>query len=161
MAYAAFQRYRDSPKRRLADHGPNAMVWSATWQWGFRCLEWDRYMARVDAEDLVRYRREMNDRHRTVARLAIARAAEWLSGLTPERISRMRAAEVARMLEVASRLEREAAGVPIEDDMAAQAGSEAAVPVEDRVKTLADLFGADPEMEYALSKAVHEALRGQ
>lgn len=115
-AYDAFLQYRDSEHRRLRDvQGRSQGVvreWSATWQWAFRCLEWDRYCARVDAEDMVRYRVEMNERHRRLARTVQEKVAAYLKDLD---LTWMTPRDAGRWLDIACRLERQASGADLVD----------------------------------------------
>lgn len=156
-AYEGFLAYRDSEERRVTDHGVNAKRWSAQWSWAYRVLEWDRYMHRLDQEQLVRYRMTMNERHRAIGRLAQAKAATWLQNLDPERIARMKPAEVVRMLEVAARLEREASGAgmpehPMDDELAPEMGQDV---------TLGDLLGSQGMTEAQAAAALHTLLAGR
>src|SRR5699024_6568339 len=82
--------------------------WSREWQWQARVAEWDRHLTRQEAEELVRYRVKMNERHRAIARSAQSKIIQWLSELDPQR---MRASEAARWFEIAVKVERDAAGV--------------------------------------------------
>lgn len=158
-AYAAFIAYRDSEKRRLADHGSTAREWSAQWQWQLRCLDWDRYMARVDAEELVRYRVTMNERHRAAARLAQARIITWLQGLDGEVLARMRPSEAARWFEVAVRIEREAAGAALPLGLPDHV-TDASDPLSGM--TLAEVLGVSlsASEEERLAADLHDAMRG-
>jgi hypothetical protein len=74
--------------------------WSMRWSWSMRAHEYDVYMARVDLEDQVRYRRRMNARHRQVASVAQSKVVQWLNGLDEKAISRMSAADATRLLDV-------------------------------------------------------------
>jgi hypothetical protein len=113
-AYVAFKAWLDSDKRRVVDHGPTAANWSSRWQWSARAREYDVYMARVDLEDQVRYRRKMNDRHRRMASVALSKVVEWLGSVDPTRMS---TADATRLLDVAVRIERDATGIHTEDDL--------------------------------------------
>lgn len=106
-AFAQFEAYRDSDPRRVRDH-PSGFHNSVRWSWRERCHAWDLHLQEQETERLIRYRVDMNERHRAVARLAMSRAAQWLQGLDEMRISKMRASEVMKMLEVAANLERNA-----------------------------------------------------
>lgn len=106
-AYNAFIAWRDSEDRKLAEHGSTAQKWSSQFSWGYRAFEFDRYLARKDAEDMVRYRRTMNDRQRRAARLAQQKVIQWLVALDPTRLT---PGEAAKWLEVAVKIERLAGG---------------------------------------------------
>lgn len=110
-AWAAFEAYRDSDDRKVTAHGPTAGVWSSQWSWGYRAFEYDKFLARKDAEDLVRYRRKMNERQRRAASLAQSKVIQWLMQLDPSTLS---ASEASRWLEVAVKIERLAGGAESE-----------------------------------------------
>lgn len=107
-AYDEFVAYRDSESRRVRDYS-NGFHNSVRWSWQERVRAWDRHLNAQEAEKMIRYRLDMNERHRAIGRLAQTRAAQWLSGLTDEDVRRMKAGEVMKMLEVATTLERTAA----------------------------------------------------
>lgn len=108
-AYDAFVAFRDSDDRRVG----NAVnrKWSSHWSWGHRAFEYDKYIARKEVEDAVRYRRKMNDRQRRTAAMAQSKVIEWLSLLDPAKLT---ASEAARWLEVAVKVERLAGGAESE-----------------------------------------------
>lgn len=106
-AFAQFEAYRDSDPRRVRDH-PSGFHNSVRWSWRERCHAWDLHLQEQETERLIRYRVDMNERHRAIARLAMSRAAQWLQGLDEMRISKMKPNEVVKMLEVAANLERNA-----------------------------------------------------
>lgn len=108
-AYNEFVDYRDSEHRRTRDYS-NGAYNSSRWAWQERVKAWDDHLVKKDAERLVRYRIDMNERHRAIAKLAQSRAAQWLRSLDDATVARMRASDIVRMLEVATRLERIAAG---------------------------------------------------
>lgn len=157
-AYKAFEAYRDADTRRVTKPDMTEVEksrykrWSAQWSWSARARAWDRYVARQDLDDMVRYRRTMNERHRTIARTALSKAAQWLVNLNPDT---MRPSDAARLLEVAVRMEREAAG--------AHLGDEGMLPEQEEEttgeQTLGGLFNVDPETEAALAAAVNAALQ--
>ncbi len=172
-AYAAFVAYRDTEGRRgLFPPGPRpddswseerAQEWrarrqwlkrnSAIGSWVVRCMEWDRHVARQDAEDLIRYRRSMNERHRNIARAGLAKISQWIVTLNPDSL---KPSEAIRLLEVSARLEREAAGanLPLEDlpEGAEEAGVAAG-------ETLGDVLrgpgAVSPGEQAALAERLH------
>jgi hypothetical protein len=162
--YRAFVEFRDSNDRKVRLSNVEGMNeqqvaalnsrrqrWSATWSWGYRARAWDRWMSQQDLDMLVRYRREMNTRHRAVARQALNKAVVWLQALEPERLKPM---EAARLIEVATRIEREAAGVHLaaEGDLP----EDGQAPV--RQRTLAEILSTDENTESALAQMIHEAI---
>lgn len=108
-AYEEFIAYRDSEHRSTREHS-NGFYNSVRWSWGERVKAWDAHLVQQEAEKLIRYRIDMNERHRAIAKLAQSRAAQWLRNLDERTIAKMKAGEVVRLLEVATRLERVAAG---------------------------------------------------
>lgn len=106
-AHKAFVAFRDSDARKIGDHGANAYKWSAEWHWPYRAYQHDLYLARAEAEEMVRYRRRMNERQRSTARLAQSKIIAWLNALDP---SKLTAGEASRWLEVAVKIERLAGG---------------------------------------------------
>lgn len=107
QAYAAFTAFRDSDTRKVGEHGGSAYKWSAEWHWGYRSYQWDLYQAQEEATAMVRYRRRMNERQRSTARLAQSKIIAWLNALDP---SKLTAGEASRWLEVAVKIERLAGG---------------------------------------------------
>lgn len=122
-AYAAFVAFRDSDARKVGDHGSSAYKWSAEWHWGYRAYQWDLYQAQEEAAAMVRYRRRMNERQRSTARLAQSKIIAWLNALDP---SKLTAGEASRWLEVAVKIERLAGGGETERLAVAAQG-----PIED------------------------------
>lgn len=106
-AYEAFLAFRDSDERVVSRQGKQAWVWSSSWSWGYRAYEYDLYLARLDEEQTVRYRRKMNERQRATSRLAQNKIAQFLVELDP---SKLTAQEAARWYEVAVKIERMAGG---------------------------------------------------
>ena len=112
-AYKSFKVYRDMEKRRVRD-APNGNSYSARWSWRERVEAWDKHMADNEAGELVRYRIAMGERHRALGRKALEKAELWLDSLTEDKISRMSANGIVQMMDVAARIEREAAGAGAE-----------------------------------------------
>lgn len=104
-AFAAFTAYLNQEKRRVHDHGASSFRWSAEWSWRYRAYEYDLFMAQVDLEEQIRYRRAMNERHRAIARSAQGKLVEWLQQLNPQS---MTAADATRLLAVVVEMERRA-----------------------------------------------------
>jgi hypothetical protein len=116
-AYGYFVRYRDLGRARTVAKVADGVNKSRDYlhklaterAWVRRAQAWDREQDRVYAERLAERRRDMADRH---ARLAVAAQnvlAVRLRSISPEQLS---PGDVARWLEVASRLERLALGLP-------------------------------------------------
>jgi hypothetical protein len=110
-AYDTFLAWRDSDERNVTRHGRTAKQWSAEWSWGYRAFEHDLYVQRRVAEELIRYRLDMNDRQRKIAYAAQMKLIEWLRRLD---VDRLRPGDAARWLEIAVKIERMAAGANTE-----------------------------------------------
>jgi hypothetical protein len=157
-AYAGFVGYRDSEDRRVGEHGANSRNWSSMWSWGYRAYQWDLHMARVDQEEMVRYRRRMNERQRTAARYAQQQIVQWLQNLNP---AKLKPAEAARWWEIAVRVEREAAGAHLDPSKVAEIPDEVPDSPEDLV-TLGSLLDGEPvgdQVEADMAEQLHELLQ--
>ena len=165
-AYQAFLSYRDDTERKVA---PSTMSpteqsarkrWSATWVWVYRARAWDRQVAAEEIEGLARYRVAMHRNHRRIASAAQAQFVRWLQGLTAEDVRRWTPREAVRVWEVATKIEREAAGMGFAEDggLPEQGGAVEREATLGGPASLSELFGADPEMEWALSQAVYDTL---
>jgi hypothetical protein len=163
-AYAMYVAYRDMPTRNMAlfDQDPSyvqrgfsarqARHNSSRWSWSWRNAKFDRYMANADLENLVRYRRLMNERHRRVAAAGFAKLAQWVKNLD---VNRLTPSEAIRLFEVFVRIEAMAAGsYAVPDQTATQPEEE-----PPRQRTLADLIpGIDPTVEADLAKVLDQLL---
>jgi hypothetical protein len=107
-AWQGFSSYLHSEKRRVGEHGPSARNWSSLWHWAHRAHEYDIYMARIDLEDQVRYRRKMNERHRRMAAVAQSKVVAWLNELDDAKVAKMSVADATRLWDVAVRIEQAA-----------------------------------------------------
>jgi hypothetical protein len=165
--YAMFLHFRDLERRSLAEFTKEqyqergwtnklARKLSSRWSWGFRCARWDRYMGQVDTEELVRYRRSMNDRQRNAARLAQQKIAQWLVNLDP---STLRPFEAARWFEIAVKMERDAAGVDAPTPPQPDGPTDPAEHEPGGAQTLAELAGIDQSVEADLAVTLFEVLR--
>jgi len=121
-AFAAFRVFRDlGPRRSVAEayrqktgrvHARQASGnWNAVatrWLWQERARAWDDEQDRVRREKQLAAQAEMGERHATVALLMQQRLIERLQGLDASDLS---PADVARWLEAAVKVERQARGV--------------------------------------------------
>jgi hypothetical protein len=153
-AWAAFQAWKESADRRVADHGPNAYTWSSQWSWGYRAYRYDLYMARVDEEAMVRYRLRMNDRQRRTAGLVQQKVVEWLMAAD---FTRMGTAEVAKWWDLAVRVERDAAGVNALNGPGGVEPDWSDVEPVHTSQTLAERLGLGPVEAAELAEKVHKA----
>lgn len=149
-AWQAFLKFRDSEERHVRSIGGSAMDWSREWSWGYRCFEYDRYLDRVDVEALVRYRRTMNKRHRDIAMAAQGKIVQYLQRMD---VKDMKPSDLARWLEVAIKVERQAAGAELPDGTTVHeppASTTGAL-------TVADLLGVsdDPGEQADLARELH------
>jgi hypothetical protein len=159
-AYQCFLTYRDMVTRNMTLFDSEqymvrewsarkARKWSSRWSWGWRCAKWDRYMASVDVENLVRYRRLMNERHRRVAAAGFAKLSQWVKELDGKTLS---ASEAIRLFEVFVRVEQMASGSYEVDQTPTQQEQEAHKPT-----TLADLIpGIDSTVEADLARVLDQ-----
>lgn len=154
-AYKAFQAYLESERRKVTEHGPNALRWSSHWSWGFRAFEFDKHVSAVEMQDLIRYRVKMNQRHRRLASAVQAQVVEALQGFNP---AHLKPADLVRWLEVSVRIERLASG----DDrplVLTPAEISPADEVKEDAESIASLVarsGLDPD---TVASALMEALR--
>lgn len=155
--YRAFRTYRDSENRRVGEVGPTAENWSSMWSWGWRAYQWDLYVAAQADQEMVRYRLQMNERHRAVAGVAVSKVVQWLQSMDP---TKMRPAEAARWFEVAVRVQREASGMLLaesaipgipdpESDDSTPAGT-----------SLAEVLGLDGLSEEEAAVALYRSVKG-
>lgn len=92
---------------------------SAKFGWVARCAAFDREQDRIGQAQRVRRIDEMNERHAEIAATALQKITERLATIDADSL---RPNDIARLLEVASRAERMARGVVIEDPVAHQRG---------------------------------------
>ena len=110
-AFEAFSTYRDmGAERSLAKVGQalgktKAMMekWSTTNNWVERAEAWDREQDRILQKQQIEDIKKMRKRHANVAVAMIAKAAKALQKIPEEEI---KAADISRMVDVASKLER-------------------------------------------------------
>ena len=158
-AYTMYVAYRDMPTRNMAlfDQDPGyvsrgftskqARHNSSRWSWSWRNAQFDRHMANLDVENLIRYRRLMNDRHRRVAAAGFAKMTQWVRNLD---VNRLTASEAIRLFEVFVRVEQMAAGTYEVDQTPTQQDQEPTGPV-----TIGDLIpGIDPTVEEDLARVL-------
>lgn len=116
-AYAYFVLYRDLGRTRTVAKVATEVHKSrdylhklaSTWKWVQRAQTWDREEDRLYAEGLAVQRRDMARRH---ARIASALQAKLVTRLQSLDASKLGPGDIARWLEVATRVERLALGLP-------------------------------------------------
>lgn len=159
-AYEAFRTYRDlepsarSIRRVAQELGKSATLvgrWSSTCRWVERAEAWDREQDRLWQADLRARRRTIVDRHLRVAQAAQGKIVQRLVGLDAEKLT---VVELIRLLEVASRIERDAlaVGQPVQlhheisnseaSPLTVQLAEFAAMGAEQRRLAIADMAAA-------------------
>ena len=115
--FGVFCVYRDLGARRSlksacrqfygADYAPNklrnAQEWSRHHDWVRRVAAWDNYLDRESRLSQVEAVREMNRRYANTARAVLSKALVALKDLNPKN---MEPSDVARMIELANKVER-------------------------------------------------------
>lgn len=119
-AYEAFCKYRDMPPgerslrevaRRLGKSETLISRWSSQYRWVARVQAWDDEVDRKAREAHLRTVKEMRERH---ARLAVAfqqKVAQRIQMIDPDELAPQ---DLARWLEIATKLERLSRGEPTE-----------------------------------------------
>jgi hypothetical protein len=149
-AYAAFCIYRDAgPQRSLrktsaAVGKAQSLIerWSVVHEWGERVADYDADQDLAQREEIEIRRQEMAERHANLATTMLARAAAGLREMDPSKIN---PAQLARFVEVASKLERLSRGEPSEitSTDAAQVNSKAVGDeVREQVTSMIDELAA-------------------
>lgn len=114
--WEGFQTYRDLPpgKRSLRAVAeilhkgePTLKRWSAEDKWGERCEAYDRYLDAEAAKQKILGIAEMNKRHINAAEKILDKAIDGLKHIEPDE---MKPSDIAKLVDVASRLERLARG---------------------------------------------------
>lgn len=119
VAFEAFVCYRDMGANRslakvaekLGKSETLMQRWSGQHEWVNRAADFDGHLDEevVDAQEKAR--REMAERHAKLAQAALTRVAQRLGDLDPEDL---KPGDIARILEVATKLERLSRGEPSE-----------------------------------------------
>jgi hypothetical protein len=132
-AFAAFVIYRNLAGDRtyqevaqmLRCSGSNVRRWAAKWAWNFRAHEWDTYQDQKAQEALIRERVRMAERQAqngmTMQSIAAAEMERLLSSLEASKLGKRRglsASEIAKFMEIGSRIERSARGESGADSVA-------------------------------------------
>ena len=115
QAWESFVAYRDlGAERSLTKAGElvgrarqTMSVFSMKWKWVERCAAWDAELDRQARQAQLDAIKKMRKRHADLAMAALAKTARALARIPEEE---WKAGDVARMMEVASKLERIARG---------------------------------------------------
>lgn len=140
IAYSYFAVYRDLGRTRTVAKAAGEVNKSrdythkiaAAWRWVQRAQAFDREQDRMYGEALAERRREMAERH---ARLASALQSKVVARLQSLDASKLTPADIARWLEVTTRLERLALGLP--DSATALSGPDGA-PIDVEVSGMGE-----------------------
>lgn len=144
-AYGYFALYRDLGRTRtvakVAEQVHKSRDYlhklATTWKWVQRAQAWDREEDRLYVEGLAEQRRDMAKRH---ARIAGALQAKIVARLQSLDVSKLTPGDVARWLEVATRVERLALGLP--DSTTAHTGPDGG-PIRAEVEAMTEQQRAD------------------
>jgi hypothetical protein len=144
-AYGYFVLYRDLGRTRTVAKVATEVNKSrdylhklaTRWKWVQRAQAWDREEDRLYVEGLAEQRRDMAKRH---ARIAGALQAKLVARLQSLDASKLSPADIARWLEVATRVERLALGLP--DSTTAHTGPDGG-PIRAEVEAMTEQQRAD------------------
>src|SRR5690606_16376836 len=105
---------------------------ASTWRWVQRAQAWDREQDRLYSEGLAERRRDMAERHARIASALQAKIVARLQSLDP---AARTPNDIARWLEVATRVERLALGLP--DSTTAHTGPDGG-PIQAEVSQMSE-----------------------
>jgi hypothetical protein len=118
-AFAAFRQYLDlgvtRSLRKLADSTERVAGWStlsdwsARFHWVERARQWEEEQGRIEVLEMGEKVREMRRAHAGIGTMLIAKAARRLNEIEPADLSPR---EALAMIELGSKLERQARGEP-------------------------------------------------
>lgn len=139
-AYSYFALYRDLGRTRTVAKVAAEVHKSrdylhklaSTWRWVQRAQAWDREQDRLYSEGLAERRRDMAERHARIASALQAKIVARLQSLDPAKLTPN---DIARWLEVATRVERLALGLP--DSTTAHTGPDGG-PIQAEVSQMSE-----------------------
>lgn len=110
-AYEAFCVYRDlGPKRSIREvcgildkSRQHLGSWSSEFDWVKRAAAWDAEQDRIARIAQIEEIKEMRKRHASIAMRALTKVSEALENIDPEEMSN---SDIARLMDVSSKLER-------------------------------------------------------
>lgn len=110
-AFEAFTVYRDMGAERsinktcqkLNKNRTTIADWSTKYNWVKRCEEWDKEQDRIARQEQLKAIKSMRNRHAGMAKAMIVKAGRALQKIPDDEI---KASDISRMIEVASKLER-------------------------------------------------------
>lgn len=133
-AFEAFCKYRDmgiqrsvrKVARELSKSETLMARWSTTYDWVDRAAAWDSEQDRIARQQQLEDIKKMRKRHAGLANTMLLKAAEALQHLQPDEV---KATDISRMVDIASRLERISRG-DVGDVIEERDGGEAINPVQ-------------------------------
>ena len=110
-AYEAFCVYRDlgadrsinKTSRKLSKNRTTIAEWSAKYDWVKRCEAWDAEQDRIARQAQITEIKKMRKRHAELATAMLVKAAKALQKIPEDEV---KASDVSRLVETASKLER-------------------------------------------------------
>ena len=134
QAFEAFACYRDmgasrstaKVSRKLCKSVSLMNRWSSEYDWVKRVAAWDAEKDRVARESQLTDIKEMRKRHAAIAKKMMDTADNALNNIRPDEVSTN---EIARLVEIASKLERISRG-DVGDVIEERDGGEAVSPVQ-------------------------------
>ena len=138
-AFQAFCVYRDmGPERSLNKlvqtlHKNSTTLgeWSGKYEWVSRCAAWDAEQDRIARQEQIKAIKAMRNRHAGMAKAMIVKAGRALNRIPDDEI---KASDISRMIEVASKLERISRG-DVGDVIEERDGGAAISPVQIYIPT--------------------------
>lgn len=100
--------------------------WAGEYQWSERAAKWDEEQVRIARESQLEEIKKMRKRHADIASAMLIKAAKALQRLPEDKI---KAQDISRMVETASKLERLSRG-DVGDVVEERSGGEAIPPVK-------------------------------
>lgn len=118
--WRAFQLYRDLGEYRSQEKvaeqlGKSRQLisrWSSQYEWVTRCAEWDEEIDRRKRDKQIRAIEEMAERHALMACMVQEKLIQKLNSLTDDEVESMSFNEVANLMALAVKQERQARGEP-------------------------------------------------
>lgn len=119
--YGAFRIFRDMPvvQRSVSKCADEASIskrhgydLAKEWCWQDRCDAWDAACHHIEDQERLEAIRQMHKVHRSAGRLAVGKAMQALQQLPTDM---MNAGQIARLLALGAKLERDTLTVSVED----------------------------------------------
>jgi hypothetical protein len=138
QAFAAARHYFElgrtrSTARCAQDFGKSKRLmdgWSAKWRWVDRAEAYDAYQDALFDREMAAERQDAARRHIRISQLAQSKVVEGMRGLDAARLS---PADLTRLLDIATKVEREALGTPRRVELSGAGGGAIDVEMEHRI----------------------------